>query len=138
MMNVARQNHAYHFGQVLETYMKNQICYKEYTGTVEFDEKKKILTGKVIGTSVSLKYSGACVDELIVNFHHVIDTYLASCAKNGKEPEHPFKGSFNVRVSPCTHKQASEYANSHDMSLNTLVNQAIRMFLTEHKKDPQE
>jgi hypothetical protein len=49
MMNVARQNHAYHFGQVLETYMKNQICYKEYTGTVEFDEKKKSSRAKSLG-----------------------------------------------------------------------------------------
>lgn len=118
--------------------MKNQIFYKEYTGTVDFDEKKKILTGKIIGTIVSLKYSGACVNELIINFHQVIDSYLAACAKSGKEPEHPFKGSFNVRVSPATHKQASEYAISHNMSLNTLVNQAIRLYLTEHKNESQD
>jgi predicted HicB family RNase H-like nuclease len=115
--------------------MKNQLNYKEYTGTIEFDEHRKLFIGKVIGTSKSLTYCGASADELINSFHKTIDTYLMNCREAGKEPEHPFKGSFNVRVSPCTHKQASEFAANHDVSLNTLVNQALRYYLAGHKKD---
>jgi predicted HicB family RNase H-like nuclease len=115
--------------------MKNQMNYKDYTGTVDFDEKKSLLTGKVIGTTVNLTYSGTSVPELINSFHAVVDTYLKQCKAANKEPEHPFKGNFNVRVSPYIHKQAAEYAMSHDISLNTMVNKAIRYFLTNNKDE---
>ncbi len=118
--------------------MKNIITYKEYSGIVEFEDKKRELCAKVIGTKVSLICSGSSVDELIAAFQQTIDAYLDECHAKKIEPEHPFKGSFNVRVSPCIHKQASEYALSHNLSLNTLVNQALRFFLQEKKKEENQ
>jgi predicted HicB family RNase H-like nuclease len=41
-------------------------------------------------------------------------------------------------ISPSIHKQASEYALSHKLSLNTLVNQALRFFLQEKKKEENQ
>lgn len=117
--------------------MKNQINYKEYTGTVDFDEKRAVFNGKVIGTKTSLTYSGTSADELIGNFRSTIDIYLKNCKQKGIEPEHPFKGNFNVRISPYVHKKAAEYALDHDISLNTLVNQAIRCFLQNNKDSEQ-
>ena len=118
--------------------MKNTMNYKDYTGTVEFNETEKKLTGKVIGADVKISYSGACVQELIDDFHAKVDNYLKLCAKKQIEPEHSFKGSFNVRISPYMHKKAAEYAMEHDISLNTFVNQSIRCFLQEHKEDNKQ
>lgn len=115
--------------------MKNIICYKEYSGVVDFDEKKGMLTATVVGTKASLVCHGASVESLVNNFHKTIDIYLKECQNKEIEPEHPFKGSFNVRVSPYIHKQAYEFAISHNISLNTLVNNALRCFLQEQKKN---
>ncbi len=117
--------------------MKNTMNYKDYTGTIEFNEKEKNLSGKVIGADVKISYAGNCVQSLIDDFHNKVDNYLKLCAKNNVEPKRSFKGSFNVRISPYMHKKAAEYAMEHDISLNTFVNQAIRSFLQEHKDDHQ-
>jgi predicted HicB family RNase H-like nuclease len=77
--------------------MKNIITYKEYSGIVEFEEKKRELYAKVVGTNVSLTCSGSSADELIAAFQQTIDAYLNECHEKKIEPEHPFKGSFNVR-----------------------------------------
>ena len=113
--------------------MKNTMNYKDYTGTIEFNEKEKNLSGKVIGADVKISYAGNSVQGLIDDFHNKVDNYLKLCSKNNVEPERSFKGSFNVRISPYMHKKAAEYAMEHDISLNTFVNQAIRSFLQEHK-----
>ena len=117
--------------------MKNIMSYKDYTGTVEFNEKERVFTGKVIGADVKINYAGACANDLINDFHTKVDNYLKLCTKNQVEPEHSFKGSFNVRISPYMHKKAAEYALDHDISLNTLVNQAIRCFLQNNKDSEQ-
>ena len=54
------------------------------------------------------------------------DDYLELCEAEGIEPERAYKGSFNVRVSPELHRQAVVYASSHQMSLNSLVESALR------------
>jgi predicted HicB family RNase H-like nuclease len=38
------------------------------------------------------------------DFHRAVDEYLALCEEKGEEPEKPFKGSFNIRISPELHK----------------------------------
>jgi predicted HicB family RNase H-like nuclease len=55
-----------------------------------------------------------------------VDEYLAFCAENGKQPEKPFKGSFNVRIKADLHRQAAQAAFARGISLNTLVEDAIR------------
>ncbi len=53
-------------------------------------------------------------------------TALADCEANGLTPEKPFKGSFNVRVSPELHQKAAFLASEEKMSLNTFVAESIR------------
>jgi predicted HicB family RNase H-like nuclease len=54
-----------------------------------------------------------------------VDDYLALCAKRGKEPEKPFKGSFNVRVGPELHRRLALAAAKRGMSLNRLVAETL-------------
>jgi len=114
--------------------MKNTMNYKDYTGTIEFSEKEMEFYGRVVGMRTSITYRGASAEELVTSFHNAIDTYIETSEANGQEPDKPFKGSFNVRVSPQIHKECVEYATNHDISLNTLVNMALRQFLVAMKR----
>jgi predicted HicB family RNase H-like nuclease len=66
------------------------------------------------------------VSAITNDFHTVIDEYLQFCTAKGKEPEKPFKGSFNVRISSELHRKLAIAASSRGVTLNTLVEDAIR------------
>ena len=51
-----------------------------------------------------------------------------------EEPEKAYKGSFNIRVSPELHKQAAICAMAQQVSLNTLVEDALREYVAERKE----
>ena len=109
--------------------MSNTMEYKNYVGSVEFSESDGVFFGKVMGIRAMLSYEGTNAKELVEDFHGAVDDYLMLCEAEGKEPERAYKGSFNVRVSPELHKQAVIYASSHQMSLNSLVEAALRNLL---------
>lgn len=100
--------------------------YKNYVGSVEFSESDGVFFGKVMGIRAMISYEGTTAKELVEDFHGAVDDYLELCEAEGKEPERAYKGSFNVRVSPELHKQAVIYATSRQMSLNSLVEAALR------------
>lgn len=106
--------------------MNNTIEYKNYVGSVEFSEKDCVFFGKVLGIHSLISYEGSNAKELIDDFHNAVDTYLEECRLAGKSPEKSYKGSFNVRVSPELHKNAALYALSHNISLNTFVEESIK------------
>lgn len=110
--------------------MSNTMEYKNYIGSVEFSEKDGVFFGKVLGIRSLISYEGTNAKELVEDFHGAVDDYLELCVAKGKEPERAYKGSFNVRVSPELHKQAALYASSHQMSLNSLVEAALRNSLS--------
>ena len=109
--------------------MSNTMEYKNYVGSVEFSESDGVFFGKVMGIRAMISYEGTTAKELVEDFHGAVDDYLMLCEAEGKEPERAYKGSFNVRVSPELHKQAVIYASSHQMSLNSLVEAALRNLL---------
>ena len=51
--------------------------------------------------------------------------YLRDCEEKGIEPEQPYKGTFNVRISPELHRIVAVYAMEHGKSLNAVVEEAI-------------
>ena len=51
------------------------------------------------------------------------------CQQQGKRPAKPFKGTYNVRVTPELHQRAAEYVAEHDKKLNSLVPEAIERYL---------
>lgn len=110
--------------------MNNTIEYKGYVGSVEFSETDKLFFGKVQGIRALLSYEGSDANALISDFHGVIDDYLELCAVEGKEPERAYKGSFNIRISPELHRQAAIFASTHNISLNSLVADALKQTLT--------
>ena len=72
--------------------------------------------------------------ELVADFHDAVDDYLSLCEAENSEPEKAYKGSFNIRVSPELHKQAAICAMAQQVSLNTLVEDALREYVAERKE----
>ena len=105
--------------------MSNLLSYKNYNGTVEYSKEDKCLFGKVIGIKSLLSYEGDSVQELEEDFQDVIDRYLEDCKERNVEPEQPYKGIFNVRISPELHRNIAVYAIEHGKSLNAVVEEAI-------------
>ncbi|MCI8752770.1 MAG: type II toxin-antitoxin system HicB family antitoxin [Lachnospiraceae bacterium] len=105
--------------------MSNLLSYKNYNGTVEYSKEDKCLFGKVIGIKSLLSYEGDSVQELEEDFQDVIDRYLEDCKERNIEPEQPYKGTFNVRISPELHRNIAVYAIEHGKSLNAVVEEAI-------------
>ena len=99
--------------------------YKGYEAIIEFDEDDRLFVGRVINTRDVIAFDGLSVEELEQSFHAVIDEYLADCQALGKEPNKPFSGKFNLRISPDLHMKAATPAALSGISLNSFVEQVI-------------
>lgn len=106
--------------------MSNFLQYKGYTGSVEFSEQDDCLYGKVLGIRALISYEGGSVAELKADFQAGVDDYLEMCIQKGIAPEKPYKGSFNVRVSPEIHREAALCAAQQGTSLNSFVAAALQ------------
>jgi len=98
--------------------------YKGYVGTVEYSEQDELLYGQLSYIRDLVNYEAESAKGLKSAFHSAVDNYLASCEKRGKEPNKPFRGSFNVRTGSELHRAAVIAAQ--DQSLNAFVCDAIR------------
>jgi predicted HicB family RNase H-like nuclease len=99
--------------------------YKGYLGTVEYDAESKIFHGDIINTRDVITFQGTTVKEIEQAFKDSINDYIAWCKKEKVEPEKPYSGKFNVRLSPQLHKQAAILAKKSRMSLNSFVEKAL-------------
>ena len=99
--------------------------YKGYLGTVEYDAGAKIFHGDIINTRDVITFQGTTVKEIEQAFRESIDDYIAWCKEEEVEPEKPYSGKFNVRLSPELHRQTAILAKKRNMSLNSFVEKAI-------------
>lgn len=109
--------------------MNQTLEYKNYHGSVQYSADDKLLHGRVLGLRDMISYSGTDVRGLEKSFRAAIEEYLAFCAAEGKKPDVPYKGSFNVRVGEELHKKIAIYAEERDLKLNAVVQEAISQFL---------
>ena len=112
--------------------MSGLLSYKNYNGTVEYSMEDKCLFGKVVGIKSLLSYEGNSVKELEADFQNAIDEYLEDCEERNVTPEVPYKGSFNVRITPELHRNIAIYATEHNKSLNAAVEEAIVALLRNY------
>lgn len=99
--------------------------YKGYTGSIEYSKTDHILYGKVLGIQSLISFEGETGEALELDFQEAIESYFADCKAEGRVPEKPFKGSFNVRVPIEVHKRLALKAMESQVSLNALVNQYL-------------
>ncbi|UJB72371.1 type II toxin-antitoxin system HicB family antitoxin (plasmid) [Acaryochloris sp. 'Moss Beach'] len=113
--------------------MKNMIEYQGYFGSVHFSNEDEVFYGKVEFIRSLISYEGTDVQSLKSAFQEAIDEYLTDCAENAIEPEHSFKGSFNIRPGTQLHRQAAIAAQQRGINLNALVTEALENYLQPSK-----
>jgi predicted HicB family RNase H-like nuclease len=103
--------------------------YKDYQGSVQYNDEDRVFYGKVMFVRPLLSYEGTDVASLRESFHQAVDDYLELCEEQGKQPDRPFKGTFNVRTKPELHRRIALYASEHHTNLNSVVTQALECYL---------
>lgn len=116
-------------GPLIMQFVNQYMKCKGYEGTIEYTLEDGVLFGKVQGIKSLISYEGNTIPELEKDFHKSIDAYLDSCKCHGDTPEKPFKGKFNVRISPNLHRKLANYAAAKHQSLNASVEEAIKKLL---------
>ena len=99
--------------------------YKGYLGIVEYDSEAKIFHGDIINTRDVITFQGKTVNEIEQAFKDSINDYIAWCEEEKVEPEKPYSGKFNIRLSPELHRQIAVMAKKMRVSLNSFVEKAI-------------
>ena len=110
--------------------MSQTLQHKGYNGSVLYSAEDRILHGRLLGIKDFVIYDGEDVKTLETNFQGAVDEYLAFCEAEGKKPETPFKGSFNVRLSQELHQKAAIFAERHKRKLNSVVSDALTDYLS--------
>lgn len=103
----------------------NTLKYKGYIGSVAYSEPDKVFFGKLEGIDALVNYEGESVAELTAAFHEAVDDYLALCEDIGQKPEKSYTGTFNVRISPATHRQIANRAMEARISINAFVKKVL-------------
>ena len=99
--------------------------YKAYQASIEFDEKGGCFCGIVTNARDVLHFEGRSVAELKRELKNTVQAYEKACKELGREPQKPFSGKFQVRLSPDLHRGAATAARQSGKSLNAFVEQAI-------------
>lgn len=113
--------------------MKSIMEYKGYCTKIEFDADAKLLHGKIEGINDLVTFECEDASQIEAEFHNAVDDYLAFCEEVGKQPEKEYRGLFNVRIKPELHRRIAAEAVKHNMTMNALVEQAIRSYV---EKEP--
>ena len=100
--------------------------YKGYIGIVEYDARAKLFHGDVVNTRDVITFQGTNVTEIETAFRESIDDYLDWCKKDGVEPEKPYSGKFNLRLSPELHREVAITAKKLNLSINNFVEKALK------------
>lgn len=111
--------------------------YLSYSGSIEPSLEDGCLHGEILFIDDLITYEAQTVPKLEKAFRLAVDQYLVFCKKQGKEPNRPFSGSFNVRIDPLTHRQVAEEARANGVSLNQFVASALRDAVQHTQSAPQ-
>ena len=105
--------------------MKDMMNYKGYYGSVNYNDQDHLFYGKIELIRDLVSYEGTDVRSLRKSFEDAVDDYLELCSEQGREPNRPFKGSFNIRIGQELHRRAALAALRNGVSLNSFVKQAL-------------
>lgn len=104
--------------------------YKGYNGSAEIDVETGIIHGKLLFVNDLITYQTTDGTKIKAEFEAAVDDYLDTCAALNRDPQKPFNGVFNVRVTPEVHKAAAVRAAKDGIKLNGLVVLALEQYLT--------
>ena len=104
----------------------NCLNYRGYTGCFEYDSEADIFHGEVLDLNDVITFQGRSIDELRAALKDSVEDYREFCTTEGKTPEKPYSGRFNLRIAPDLHRRAAAEAGKNRKSLNSWVADVIR------------
>ena len=107
----------------------SKMKYKGYEGSCEVSLEDGVVFGKILHIRDLVNYEAPSPAEIRAEFERSVDEYLKECADEGRDPDKPFKGSFNVRIPEALHREIAIEAENRDVTLNHYVTQV----LAEHR-----
>jgi len=105
--------------------------YKGYWGSVAYDDEAEIFCGSVLGIKDVVTYQGRSVDEIKKAFKDSVNDYLDFCRERGEEPDKPYSGRFNLRISSELHAKLDVEAKREGESLNSFVARTLEKAVGE-------
>jgi predicted HicB family RNase H-like nuclease len=111
--------------------VSNVFEYNGYSGSIEVSTEDHCLFGKILFIVDLVTYEAETVTDLEAEFIGAVDDYIHTCKEIGKDPQRPFKGSFNVRIAPELHRKAALEAYKGNISLNELTAKAINAYVNK-------
>lgn len=109
--------------------------YKKYIGSTEISMEDNILHGRLLYIKDLVTYEADNPQALEEAFKESVDYYINDCKSDGVVPDVPFKGSFNVRIAPETHRALAIAAHSKDCTLNEYIRGILEGY-EENKNSP--
>jgi len=104
----------------------DNLKYKGYVGTVEYNATDNCLFGKVEGmVKDSITFEGQSISELKAYFENGIDSYLEGCEELGIKPRKAYSGTLNIRIPSEIHCQLALKAKQTGRSINAIINDAL-------------
>ena len=101
--------------------MKDMMNHKGYWGSVHFNDEDDVFYGRIEFIRALVSYEGTDVGSLRQAFQEAVDEYLRTCEEQHRRPEKPFKGSFNIRISPQLHQRIAAHAANKGMTINRYI-----------------
>jgi predicted HicB family RNase H-like nuclease len=111
--------------------VSNVLEYSGYSGSIEVSTEDRCLFGKILFINDLVTYEAETITDLEAEFIAAVDDYILTCKEIGKNPQRPFKGSFNIRISPELHRNAALEAYKENISLNELTEKAINAYVNK-------
>mgnify|MGYP000111785113 CR=1 FL=1 len=99
--------------------------YQGYLGSHEISVEDGCLYGEILFIKDTVTYQADTVTELEKEFQSAVDDYLQLCTEIGKEPQRPFKGTLNVRLTPLLHRSLAHRAAIDGLSVNETIKHAV-------------
>lgn len=66
-----------------------QLDYHGFQAHVRYDDRDRLLVGRVLGADDHIGFHGATLAELTAAFEAAVDDYLADCRERGTSPLPP-------------------------------------------------
>lgn len=109
--------------------MTNMLKYRGFLGSVLYSDEDETFHGRLEFIRDLVTYEGDDAKSLKRSFREAVDDYLQECEEDGRAPDMPFKGSFNVRPGRDLHRRAMLYARREGLTLNAVVTDALQQTL---------
>jgi len=113
--------------------MKDLMQYKDYYGSVHFEDEELIFYGKVEFIRALVTYEATDARGLRKAFEESVEDYLETCRLQKIKPEIPFKGSLNIRLGSELHRLVAIAAEQKHSTINKFIVQTLNQAVQQQE-----